>query len=219
MDHSTRKPSLSNLSPPPPRHPYRRRRIIWAIVCLLCLVFFFGAPWEFPAEGFGSISRANIAHLVKPGWVPDEIFGLLHFVTRDDGRVLAHDTAVDPKKPIKFSVFEKKGNWTQLVQALEEKYPVIVFSKTYCSYSKKAKALLETYDLIPPPKIVEVDLREDGDLVKLILGRLTTRSTFPNVFLHGKSLGGSDDIQTLHNTGKLKPIFEEGGVRVLGNIP
>lgn len=129
MDHSTRKPSLSNLSPPPPRQPYRRRRIIWAIVCLLCLVFFFGAPWEFPAEGFGSISRANIAHLVKPGWVPDEIFGLLHFVTRDDGRVLAHDTAVDPKKPIKFSVFEKKGNWTQLVQALEEKYPVIVFSK------------------------------------------------------------------------------------------
>jgi len=218
MDHSTRNPSLSSFSPPPPRHPYRRRRIIWATACLFCLVFFFGAPWEFPAEGLTTISRASIAHLVKPGWVPDEIFGLLHFVTRDDGRVLAHETALDPKKPIKLSVYEKKGNWTQFVETLEEKYPVIVFSKTYCPYSKKAKTLLEIYDLVPPPKIVEIDLREDGDLIKLILGRLTAHLTFPNVILHGKSLGGSDDIKTLHDTGKLKSIFEEGGVRVLGNV-
>jgi hypothetical protein len=27
------------------------------------------------------------------------------------------------------------------------------------SYSKKAKELLATYDLVPPPKVVEVDLR------------------------------------------------------------
>jgi len=142
----------------------------------------------------------------------------LHFVTREDGRVLAHETALDPKKPIKLSVYEKKGNWTQFVQTLEEKYPVIVFSKTYCPYSQKAKALLEIYDLVPPPKIVEVDLRDDGDLIKLILGRLTSQSTFPNVILHGKYLGGSDDIQKLHDAGKLKPIFEEGGVRVQGHV-
>lgn len=105
----------------------------------MVLFFFFGAPWEFPAEGFPSISRASIVHLVKPsGWVPDEIYGLLHFVTRDDGRVLSHDTAVDPKKPIMLSVYEKrKGNWTQYVQKLEESYPVVVFSKASLHNSAK----------------------------------------------------------------------------------
>ena len=130
MDQAAHKPRLTS-SPPPPRQPYRRRRIIWTALILFSIVFFFGAPWEFPGKGFSSISRASIVHLVKPsGWVPDEIYGLLYFVTRDDGRVLSHDTALDPKKPMKLSVYEKgNGNWTHYVQTLEEKYPVIVFSK------------------------------------------------------------------------------------------
>jgi hypothetical protein len=36
--------------------------------------------------------------------------------------------------------------------------------------------------------------------------------------LHGKSLGGSDDIQVLHDEGKLKQIFEQGGVQVSGDV-
>jgi len=220
MDQVTRKQSLTSFSPPPPHKSYRRRRIAWITIILFALFLFFGAPWEFPGEGFSSISRANIAHLVKPsGWVPDEIYGLLHFVTREDGRVLSHDTAFDPKKPMKLSVYEKgNANWTQYVQTLDESYPLVVFSKTYCPYSRKAKELLATYDLLPAPKLVEVDLREDGDLIKLILGRLTTRTTFPNVILHGKSLGGSDDVQLLHDEGKLKSIFEQGGIHVKGDV-
>jgi glutaredoxin-related protein len=65
------------------------------------------------------------------------------------------------------------------------------------------------------PLILPVD---DGDLIKLILGRLTTRATFPNVILHGKSLGGSDDVQLLHDEGKLKQIFEKGDVHVMGDV-
>lgn len=59
---------------------------------------------------------------------------------------------------------------------------------------------------------------EDGDLLKLALGRLTSHSTFPNVILHGKSLGGADNVQALHDEGHLKPILEEGGVKVLGDL-
>jgi hypothetical protein len=68
---------------------------------------------------------------VKPsGRVPDEIYGLLHFVTRDDGRILNHEPALDPTKPMKLSVYEKSnGNWTQHVQTLEKSYPIVVFSK------------------------------------------------------------------------------------------
>lgn len=131
MDHPDPKPGQTTFTPAPPRQPYRRRRIIWVVVSLFALVFFFGAPWEFPAEGFSSISRANIVQLTKQQlWYPDEIFGLLHFVTRDDGRVLSHDSDLDPRKPIRFDVYEKaNGNWTQFVQSLEAEYPVVVFSK------------------------------------------------------------------------------------------
>src|ERR1700733_5076681 len=61
MDQIPHKPSLTR-SPLPPRQPYRRRRIIWTVLILFSIVFFFGAPWEFPAQGFSSISRASIVH-------------------------------------------------------------------------------------------------------------------------------------------------------------
>lgn len=59
---------------------------------------------------------------------------------------------------------------------------------------------------------------EDGDILKMILQRLTARATFPNTILRGKTLGGADDLQRLHYEGRLKQIFEDQGVRVLGNV-
>lgn len=131
MDHSDHKPTHNGFSPQPARQPYRRRRIVWGLLALFALVFFFGAPWEFPAAGLSSTSRANIAHLTKPTVsVPDEIYGLLHLVTRDDGRLLRlHDPSTDPRKPMRLSMYEKEGNWTRYHEELEEHYPVVVFSK------------------------------------------------------------------------------------------
>lgn len=59
---------------------------------------------------------------------------------------------------------------------------------------------------------------EDADLLKLLLSRLTQRATFPNLLLHGLSLGGSDDLQALHDSGRLRELFEEGGVQVKGDV-
>jgi hypothetical protein len=88
---------------------------------------------------------------------------------------------------------------------------------------------LETYNLSPPPKIIEVDLRgmswlylpsyadcftDDWDFIKLILTRLTEHSTFPNIILNGQGLGGSDDLHTLRAQGKLKKMFENAGMTV-----
>ncbi|KAG9073778.1 hypothetical protein FRC06_011159, partial [Ceratobasidium sp. 370] len=47
--------------------------------------------------------------------------------------------------------------------------PVVVFSKTYCPYSKRAKSLLASMHLEPPAFVVEVDLRHDADTVKALL--------------------------------------------------
>ena len=104
-------------------------------------------------------------------------------------------------------------------------------------FSRKAKELLSKYDIIPVPKIIEVDLRgtsltnpiatlaltflslDDADLIKALLTRLTSHSTFPNIILRGKSLGGSEDLQALHSQGKLRKVLEEGGLKVEGEVP
>ncbi|KAF9653965.1 thioredoxin-like protein, partial [Thelephora ganbajun] len=126
---------------------------------------------------------------------------------------------LDPTKKIDlkvYSSFNGDDDWVKHVRELETNSPLVVFSKSYCPYSRRAKSLIQTYALDPPPKIVEVDLREDGDLLKVILTRLTKHSTFPNIILRGRSLGGADDLQALHDGGKLEELFEDNRLTVHG---
>lgn len=102
-------------------------------------------------------------------------------------------------------------------------------------YSRRAKALLESYQLKPAPFVVEIDTRSDGPVIQKLLGRLTGRNTVPNVlvwvcfspidfvkpsdlgtFQQANSIGGSDDIHNLHNENKLKEILLESGLEVHG---
>jgi glutaredoxin 3 len=57
-------------------------------------------------------------------------------------------------------------------------------------------------------------LADDSDFIKALLTRLTGRSTFPNVILHDKSIGGSDDINAMHKDGQLRQLFEKAGLTV-----
>lgn len=57
---------------------------------------------------------------------------------------------------------------------------------------------------------------EDAAQLKTVLTKLTRRSTFPNVLLRGKSIGGSDDVHALHQANALKAMFEEAGMEILG---
>ncbi|KIW85726.1 hypothetical protein Z517_01118 [Fonsecaea pedrosoi CBS 271.37] len=124
----------------------------------------------------------------------------------------------------------------QELQSILKKSPIIIFSKSYCPYSKRAKALLlETYNITPAPYVVELDLMttpvpkahdddEDDDAPAPTLGRklqdllatLTGRRTVPNIMINAQSLGGSDDIARMHMEGTLeKEIRKMGGKRIV----
>ncbi|EJD02673.1 thioredoxin-like protein [Fomitiporia mediterranea MF3/22] len=146
---------------------------------------------------------------IKPYGPEDELRDLLHMVASSE---LTIPSDVDPSKPLSRDVYSVDlGNvaWLQEVQADP---PVIVFSKTYCKFSAAAKDLLKTYDLSPPPKVVEVDLRSDSDQLKAILTRLTSHSTFPNIFIDGESIGGFDDLSKLNKNGELVTLLSNAGV-------
>lgn len=51
-----------------------------------------------------------------------------------------------------------------------------------------------------------------------MLTRLTGRSTFPNVILHGKSIGGGNEITAMHNDGQLRQLFENAGLKVRAEL-
>ncbi|KIW95227.1 uncharacterized protein Z519_03811 [Cladophialophora bantiana CBS 173.52] len=124
----------------------------------------------------------------------------------------------------------------QELQSILKKSPIIIFSKSYCPYSKRAKSLLlETYTITPAPYVVELDLMttpvpkphgadEDDDAPAPTLGRklqdllatLTGRRTVPNIMINAQSLGGSDDIVKMHMEGTLEEeIKKMGGKRIV----
>jgi glutaredoxin len=93
---------------------------------------------------------------------------------------------------------------------------VIIFSKTYCPYSKKAKhILLEKYRILPEPYVVELDINPLGEKLQALLAHMTGRRTVPNILLVGKSIGGGDDMDELDQTDTLVAKFKEiGGTRI-----
>ena len=77
-------------------------------------------------------------------------------------------------------------------------FTVIIFSKSYCPHSKRAKnILLEKYIINPAPFVVELDKHELGPQLQARLAELTGRRTVPNVLINAVSIGGGDDVAEL----------------------
>ncbi|KAL2895770.1 Glutaredoxin-C3 [Bienertia sinuspersici] len=79
---------------------------------------------------------------------------------------------------------------------------IAVFSKSYCPYSLRAKRIFK--ELHEQPFVVELDLRDDGSQIQDILLELVGRRTVPQVFVNGKHIGGSDDLQSAVLSGQLQ---------------
>ncbi|KAK4199573.1 thioredoxin-like protein [Triangularia verruculosa] len=102
------------------------------------------------------------------------------------------------------------------LDSILRKSPVIIFSKSYCPYSKRAKGiLLEKYVIEPAPYVVELDLHPLGRKIQDRLAVITKRTTVPNIMIYGKSIGGGDDVAALDADGKLAAKIKDlGGKRV-----
>ncbi|GJE94394.1 glutaredoxin [Phanerochaete sordida] len=223
--------------------PYRRRRVVWAVIALALGGLLYLSTrtdidvWALPAylKDLGLSRSSSPARLVADAKADagrpraQEIHGLLHFVTAHPDRTFNEDegaiavaglgpVTVDAQAQVDMRVYAPDGDadWAAHVQALKTQHPLVVFSKSYCPYSKRAKALLASYNLKPAPTVVELDLRADGPIIQGILGRLTGRRTVPNVILQGESIGGSDDIMALHEEGELMPLLQKAGYAIGG---
>ena len=97
---------------------------------------------------------------------------------------------------------------TECIEAALHKYPVVVFSKSWCPYCKKALEALKLEGVTRPPFILVVNIDEfDAPTIQSNLARITGRRTVPNVFIGGHSLGGGDETMQLHEKGELRNLL------------
>jgi len=97
----------------------------------------------------------------------------------------------------------------QLVDSAVLENKVAVFSKSWCPYCKRAKALLSSTAGISEDeiKVFELDERNDGDDIQSYLKEKTGQSTVPNVFIKQKHIGGSDALTAFSKSGGLKELL------------
>ena len=118
------------------RAPYRRRRIIWALILLTFVGFFFLAPasfWETSRSHASALADSGRAWLpnslggIKPYSAADELRDFLHMVASSELTIPASANVAQPLDPEVYNV--NLGDDVAWLQQIEADPPVIVFSK------------------------------------------------------------------------------------------
>lgn len=104
------------------------------------------------------------------------------------------------------SAEEKAAAATAFVNKEVAANDVVIFSKTFCPFCKKTKALFAD-ELKVDASVFELDGRDDGPDIQNALLEITGQKTVPSVWIKGKHIGGSDDTAAANSDGKLKEML------------
>ncbi len=80
---------------------------------------------------------------------------------------------------------------------------VEVYTKFMCPYCARALSLLRSKGVT----IDEYDATLNSALKQEMIGRADGGATFPQIFIDGKHIGGSDDLAALERAGRLDPLL------------
>ncbi len=78
---------------------------------------------------------------------------------------------------------------------------VEMYSKYMCPYCIRAKALLEGKG------VKVIDIPATGKEKRAEMNKRSGRNTFPQIFIDGKHVGGSDDLAALERSGELDKLL------------
>lgn len=84
---------------------------------------------------------------------------------------------------------------------------VEIYTKEFCGYCRRAKALLRDRDI----DYTEIDVSEDPATEALMIERAGGAYTVPQIFINGRHVGGSDELADLDAAGKLDALLGAAG--------
>lgn len=82
---------------------------------------------------------------------------------------------------------------------------VEIYTRDYCGYCTRAKALLQRKGV----KFMEYRAGDDPEKRREMIQRSHGGSTYPQIFINGRHVGGSDDIHELDDAGRLDTMLAE----------
>ena len=80
---------------------------------------------------------------------------------------------------------------------------VEIFTRRFCGYCRRAKALLQARDI----DFTEVDVSGDPAAEALMIERAGGAYTVPQIFINGRHAGGSDELAELDAAGRLDALL------------
>lgn len=80
---------------------------------------------------------------------------------------------------------------------------VIIYTKTYCPYSKECKEFLKAKEIAFDEKIIDTDQA----LTQEMITKSGERTDTPQVFINGHHIGSFDDLKALDSQGKLDEML------------
>ena len=83
---------------------------------------------------------------------------------------------------------------------------VVIYTRPFCGYCSRALGLLAQKGA----DFEEIEAGMDPALRQEMMQR-SGRSTFPQIFVDGKHIGGCDDMLALERAGKLDPLLAGEG--------
>ena len=83
---------------------------------------------------------------------------------------------------------------------------VEIYTRMMCGYCAAAKRLLDKKGV----DYVEHDASFSTELRQEMIGKANGRTTFPQIFIHGRHVGGSDDLHALDAEGRLDAMLKGG---------
>lgn len=83
------------------------------------------------------------------------------------------------------------------------KLEITLYTKGYCPFCHRAKALLDRKGV----SYTDYDITDDASLRDEMIQK-SGRLTVPQIFIDGHHIGGSDDLTALEQAGKLDGLLE-----------
>lgn len=94
------------------------------------------------------------------------------------------------------------------VKRLTADKPVVIFSKSTCCMSHTVKTLICSFGA--NPTVYELDELPNGQqLERALLAESGWKSSLPAVFIGQELVGGTNEVMSLHMTGKLVPMLKK----------
>ncbi|RKP32152.1 hypothetical protein METBISCDRAFT_25903 [Metschnikowia bicuspidata] len=188
----------------------KKKRMLGISLTIICFFIFF----LFSRKAF------------SPFEITDTLFSdssLIHSTndaSKDDAinmQISAEKNGLTPSKDMGKGDTDDSGHFdpAKALMEIRSMGPMIVFSKSYCPFSKKLKKILsEEYSITPAPIIVELDKHKHGAELQNYLGVFTKRIAVPNVILGPDTLvskGGAEEFIKYHNDGTLADLLNSWG--------